>query len=94
MFRKIGDLTMIGDEVWQIVGLAAGLCSMKSGGVREPLRAEFALATPGGAQKRPYLAMDRLNNKTVPPEGVFAQRNTVRLITREGDRLGCRGRTQ
>jgi hypothetical protein len=47
MFRKIGDLTMIGDEVWQIVGLAAGLCSMKSGGVREPLGAEFALATPG-----------------------------------------------
>src|ERR1700682_1259306 len=23
--------------------------------------------------------MDRLNHKTVPPEGVFAQRNTVRL---------------
>jgi hypothetical protein len=50
MFRKIGDLTMIGDEVWQIVGLAAGLCSMKSGGVREPLGAEFALATPGGPE--------------------------------------------
>jgi hypothetical protein len=42
MFRKIGDLTMIGNEVWQIVCLG-------SWAVFNEVR-RVALATPGGPE--------------------------------------------
>ena len=71
---------MIGNEVSQIVCLgSSAVFNDAQPPLGEPsLRVEFALASPA-AHKRPHLAMDRRNNKTVPTEGVFAQRNTVRL---------------
>jgi hypothetical protein len=50
MFRKIGDLTMIGNEVWQIVCLGSSVVfNDVQPPLGEPARVEFALASPAGA---------------------------------------------